>query len=638
MGSHIHDEAAFRRRLITALRDAEKSAVYPPNLSLSEATEEIDLWVQDERQWRKTRGHNWESLLLDLNDAIDATGGALAAAGFEVAAIRAALMECAAVLARIGDNSPDEDLRHRLTRQTRELRKAAADAGALGFAFDALVNAASQGDQELGAAQVLLDLTRTAGRDPHMIASQIADLVHGKQHAVTEARKALADDDDVVSANGELELAASIDLARRWLGTPFQLGESVVWLAVWSARIDPEPLAAVGPRVELFDGPWIFKQMGVDAANRDATLPSELTTQVEPDLESFLLNHQTPDYAEPAIVFFRIAVRDCAEAEVLERARETAELLAGLATLHGAPYTVWMLSDSYLVLADGATYHGTVPGALKGNPHKLDELDLLRDRTLSILRSEADVLGSKLPATDRQLQAAGKLLGWLRDAAGAPAPARLVLTDRVIEQVSGWAGVNDRSRFTRENLQPAWAYNRIREEIVTAAIEAITAVRFSPGGDQKYFDVLNNQELGYKPSESIDLAGVLRQIEWLLALLPPGYPPERRLRAVRNRTVAGQATAAWWDDLARDFKRIERRANRTRNALVHGGPVASRTVDAVINFRETIARDAMAGAIYALMRDVSPVDHFIGRRDRLQRRRKQLGDGVDTPIALFTDD
>jgi hypothetical protein len=53
-----------------------------------------------------------------------------------------------------------------------------------------------------------------------------------------------------------------------------------------------------------------------------------------------------------------------------------------------------MLSDSYLMLADGATYRGTVPGALKGNPHPLNEVDLVRDRTLSILRSEASALGS----------------------------------------------------------------------------------------------------------------------------------------------------------------------------------------------------------------------------------------------------
>ncbi|HTX11529.1 MAG TPA: hypothetical protein VME22_23100 [Solirubrobacteraceae bacterium] len=638
MGRRIADEATFQRRLITALRDAEESSAYPANLSLHEAIEEIDLWVQDERGWRNTRGHNWASLLLDLDDAIEATGGALTAAGLEVARARASLKECAAVLGKSGDNSPDEDLRQRLRLHTEELRTAAGDARTFGFAFDALVDAASRGHHERGTARVLLGLVRTAGRDPKLVASQLCNLVHGKDSAVTEARQALADDG--AGQCDELGLEARIDLARRWLGAPFELGDAVVWLALWSARIDPEPVAGVGPSVQLFDGPWMFEQVGLDAADRDDGLPAELTTQVEPDLESFLLSHQSSGdgLREPAIAFVRIAVADCVEAEVLQRARETAELLTGLASLHGASHNLWMLSDSYLMLADGATYHGTVPGALKGNPHPLNEVDLVRDRTLSILRSEATALGSKLPATDAQLQAAGKLLGWLRAAAGAPAPARLVLTDRVIEQVSGWAGISDRSRFTREYLQPVWAYNRIREEIVSATVEAVTAVRFSPGGEQKYFDILNNHDLGYKPGESIDLAGALRQIDWLLGLLPAGYPPERRLRVVRDRTIVGQATAAWWDQLASDFKRIDRRANRTRNALVHGGPIAGPTVDAVINFREAIARDAMAGATYALMRDVSPVDHFIGRRDRMVRRRQQLGDGVAPPIALFTDE
>lgn len=383
-----------------------------------EALDEVDLWVQDERQWRNTRGHNWESLLSDLTQAVEFSGGALAASGVKVSAILEAVKECAALLRQTGDKSPDEDLRQRLIRQMRDLQRTAAAPEALIFAFDATVEAATAEDQDDGAARVLLDLARIAGRDPHMVASELADLAHGKEQAIAAARPILGTDE--ANQHGELALEARIELARRWLGAPFQMGDSVVWLSMWSARIDPEPSATIGPCVQLFDGPWIFNQMNLAAEDRDPALPPELTTAVESDVESFVLSHQPDNDTEPAIAFLRIAITDPVEAEVLDRARETVELLTGLASLHGAPRTLWILRDSYLILVAGETHHGTVPGALKESPHKLDQIDLLRDTTLNVLRSEADALGSKLPATDPQLRAAGRLLGWLRDAAGAP--------------------------------------------------------------------------------------------------------------------------------------------------------------------------------------------------------------------------
>ena len=112
----LPDEATFQRRLVTALR-TPRSVGYPANLSLYEAIEEIDLWVQDERQWRNTRGHNWGSLLLDLDDAIEATGGCSPPRASRSLALGGG-SECSAMLGKSGDNSPDEDLRQRLRRHT----------------------------------------------------------------------------------------------------------------------------------------------------------------------------------------------------------------------------------------------------------------------------------------------------------------------------------------------------------------------------------------------------------------------------------------------------------------------------------------------------------------------------------------
>ena len=49
------DEPVFTRELIGALRRAETAEDYASHLSLSEVIEELELWLADERQWRRTR-------------------------------------------------------------------------------------------------------------------------------------------------------------------------------------------------------------------------------------------------------------------------------------------------------------------------------------------------------------------------------------------------------------------------------------------------------------------------------------------------------------------------------------------------------------------------------------------------------
>jgi hypothetical protein len=153
-------------------------------------------------------------------------------------------------------------------------------------------------------------------------------------------------------------------------------------------------------------------------------------------------------------------------------------------------------------------------------------VELDRNSTIGILREHAELLGGKLPVRDGDLREAGKLLGWLRNAAGSPDAARLVLSDRIIEQVCGWGGIGDVGRFSREHLTPAWVYFRIRQEIGLAVVGVVGALRVF---DQAaHAQLCANESLGYAPGGTLELSGALREIDWLIALAPAEIVPRRR--------------------------------------------------------------------------------------------------------------
>ena len=88
-------------------------------------------------------------------------------------------------------------------------------------------------------------------------------------------------------------------------------------------------------------------------------------------------------------------------------------------------------------------------------------------------------------------------------------------------------------------------------------------------------------------------------------------------------------------ELTVDFGRLLRRAKRTRNAIVHGGPIAPGTVAAVLTFVDSIAVDALDLVMRARMTGRNPGDVFAERTARFTRCLAELDAGVPPAQALF---
>ncbi len=80
---------------------------------------------------------------------------------------------------------------------------------------------------------------------------------------------------------------------------------------------------------------------------------------------------------------------------------------------------------------------------------------------------------------------------------------------------------------------------------------------------------------------------------------------------------------------------MEERRLGTRNALIHGGTLASWTVNAVAAFAEQIAAEALAACIEAHLLGQEVIDFLLTRDRRLADVRARLGEDEPPSDALF---
>ena len=266
-----------------------------------------------------------------------------------------------------------------------------------------------------------------------------------------------------------------------------------------------------------------------------------------------------------------------------------------------------------------------------------------RDRTAHDLREMGPKLGLYLPVRDKQLGRATTLLEWLRGARSAPPPLRIVLCDRVVESVAGWAGIASPAQFIADQLLPWWAYGRMRTLVMTAAYalwdcrpsKDMSAERWSAVWEE----IKNHEPLQIHPypDQSISLRGVLSESQWLLKRLPADSQAAERLTELDRLTRTGQAAAAWWNRLCDHAGKVEKRRSRTRNALMHGGPLAPGTVTSVAEFADNLASEALAACIEGMLLGQDSIDYFLDRRSRAADMRARLSRGDAPPAVLFAE-
>jgi hypothetical protein len=631
-----------------ALQAATKPRLYEPVPDLPEVLQELDGWLADEHQWRSARATNWATLLSDLGGAWEKLGpsvqtsleGEARQAMDELRAVRKAI--------RRSDHSPDESTRRRLEEASRTLGSNLLREDMLLAAWKDIVDA-SETKQAVSRARLLLALGLMRGDPPESLVRRVRGILGNHYLDVTHARGEAPNrsEDGDYPRRAEASCDERLRLAEGSLGRLPGEGEVIVWLLYALAPKMQPPLLKVGEKVSLFDAEWLGRAME-SPESAAYPVPEELKAE---GIAKRLITRNREFSAEDPDPVTRVAVRfdlgrvRLSEAE--EIARSSAEALIALASLVGNHTCPWIVEESFSMFIDGRDGPWSMSAPAVFTPTSAQGLTMSEDWTVEVITKNAERWGPHFPIRDEQIQEAAHLLVWLRKASETWGPARLILCDRVVERVAGWAGLSGPRRLIDDHLKLDWAINSMRNECANIAWDAYASGDvFEPVRDREEHEAQkrSREEIRWDPDLGFDLGvrsgavrprGTLKKLDWLIERVPEGSPIAERLVRLSNDTATGGAGAAWAERLMDEFSKLEARARRVRNALVHGGPAIDHASSGVLPFVEALAQSALFISVEGRLDGADLVDHFLERRARNMRYLSALRSGVAPIDALW---
>lgn len=430
----------------------------------------------------------------------------------------------------------------------------------------------------------------------------------------------------------------STEAVHRALRAPPGRGHSIVWLAVdhawaWGPSLNPA--------IQLFNGDWLLAVLREWKGPRDG-VPAELAANPEqlPEVCPRFDEDAAPEEQLP-VTFARIDLGEGPTVGVRDRARDTLKLLIARASARQGG-TNWKISGVCLHFVDGELIFES-SGPI-GDPDVYDRLtrqDILRDPTAEAIRQESERLRAHLPVNDGTLHAALQLSQWMTEARGSSPPARLVLSGRLLEQAANWARVSVPTLIA-DYLSIAWAWNRIASTLSHAGAAAVLRLRGADGGsssdeDREKFleasrELIDDSFAGGRPRARPWKA--LLRLDWLVHQHPAATEIGDYVRELHQRLADGPAAAAWIDELRGELSILNARAVRTRNAIVHGGPLVTAVAETVVEVQDALGSQALEWVIDGLAAGRALPDVFSERQTRYTVAFDRLLAGGDPTIEL----
>jgi hypothetical protein len=431
----------------------------PRALQLGQLVDELEEWLADDRQWSHGGARHWRTLVDDVIDRLRLVialteGGA-----------QAALLERVRELRELRghfERGPDEALRRRMRRCSAGIRAVVSGSQLLVPAWRRLATWAVEDPRRAASALgAWRDLAELQGHDVASLLQQLGRVLADDGWAISaiDGSDPPQDADDLRAGRSAADRLAVVEMR---LGQPALQTDGLVWLEYLQARLNFPWTLVLGPSVTLYD--HAFLRSMIHQAPEDKRIPPELRGDLASSNLPLWLDASDPDEATRADhevpgdprVYIRLQLGTMPPAQLLVAARETAEFLVGFGMLNSDAHDIWVLGESHYIAGHVASSGYT----MLNEDQARDQLAV--DGTAVELGRNADALARHLPLTDSRLRVAGRLLVWMRQATANDDPARIVLCERVIEQVCGWAGMAVPARFIEDHLKPSWIYWQIR--------------------------------------------------------------------------------------------------------------------------------------------------------------------------------
>lgn len=631
------DEQEHVDAVVAALMAGKRDEPWPEHLQVRDALDELTRWLSDDHQWGAPRSaSHWLSLIRDVVGALNDLGpSAHIELGVEPAI--AELDQCAAAFESMSVVK-DHALRERLFRCAGDITRRAESPSGLMAAWEDVVASAAERDVAARAARAFLSLATWMGHDADGIVRAITRALDGEE--------AMRIDGGLVSPPTVVPLGERLQAARAAVAVEPAMVQMMVWLRFRLAQIRWPPTIFIGEEARIYSGDWLrsclcaassCQDLPPEAAGPDASYLREFCGVEQAHVEAGGPPH---DPNEIPTAYIHVALGEQLAARGVEMARSNAEALAAFGAVYGEEPTLWRLDRSYLVFS-GDRLIGSCDEAEE--PGWTETVGPAEDRTAEIISGLRERLTGHVPFRDPELEEAMAMFGWLRGARSTPLAARLVLCDRVIEAVCGWVGMRSRDAFVREHLIPWWALWRV-EFLVTKVARRLA---YGPPARLPVDDplravwdeILNHEPLGLRRHpRAVKTSTLVAEVPWLLERVPHDIPFGQDLAELERHTRTGPDALAYWDAWQERGKRIEARRLRTRNALIHGGPLAPATVGSVALFAEHIASQALIASLDAKLAGKTIRRYFQAQHARIAEMRRRLHrDAPDDPpgVVLF---
>lgn len=628
------EEQALVNAVVIALSAGKLDEPWSEHLQLRDALDELTRWLADDHQWGASRSAtHWQSLIRDVIDALNDLGPSTQSK-LDAGPTVLELDRCAAEFESKSEVK-DEKLRAQLSQCAQALAERTDRPETLMACWDDLLSSARAGDRDGAgaAARRLLSLAMGVGHD-------VDSFVRGITRAL-DGENAMRIDGELVTPATDVPLEARLSAARAAIAVDPARAHLTVWLRFRLAQIRWPPVIAIGEEVRIYRGDWLRSCLCAPAPHHE--LPAEATGRGADALRDFCgvepahvqAGGPPHDPHETPTAYIRVVVGDQLVARAVGIARSNAEAIAALGSVYGEEPTIWRLDRSYCVFADERNVGGSQEAE---EPAWTETVGVAEDRTAEIVVELSERLSGHVPFRDPELEEAMAMFGWLRGARSTPPAARLVLCDRVIEAVSGWNGIRSRKAFVRDHLIPWWARTRVEFLARKVAHQLFLGPSARLPADDPYRaaweEIRNHEPLGLsKHPPKVRISTLVAEVPWLLVRVPSDSPLGRDLAELDRRTRTGAAALEYWDAWRARGQQIETRRLRTRNAIIHGGPLAAATVESVVLFAEHLASEALIPSLDAKLAGKTIAGHFQGRRARIaeMERRLRLDDPSDRP-------
>jgi len=120
------------------------------------------------------------------------------------------------------------------------------------------------------------------------------------------------------------------------------------------------------------------------------------------------------------------------------------------------------------------------------------------------------------------------------------------------------------------------------------------------------------------------LPSLITHIGTLPPQLPARHPQLKRVQQLAQHLRTPAGALRWFETLVEHGLANEARRSRTRNALVHGGPLSEPTVEIVLPFAQYMADEALGRTLDAFLDDEDPCSAFMRLAQRASELRRRL--------------